>query len=50
MSRERQGIIRYWEEKLTGSGYLLGPSVEWIIKQTIKDLEELDKIKEKEEK
>ena len=50
MSSERQQLIRYWEEKLTGSGYLLDPATQVLIKETIKDLKELDDIKEKEEK
>ena len=50
MSRERQQRIRFWEAKLTGSGYLLDPATEVLIKETIKDLKELDEIKEKEEK
>ena len=49
MSRERQQRIRFWEAKLTGSGYLLDQGTQVLIQETIKDLKELDAIKEKEE-
>lgn len=50
MSRERQQRIRFWEDMLKPSGGPLFPSLRTAIQETIKDLKELDQIKEKEEK
>ncbi len=40
-----EGCISFWEEKLRNTGYLLDPSSEVLIKETIKYLRELQKVK-----
>jgi len=48
MSKERQQILQYWEKRLGDPLYNRIPPPDWIIKETIKALEELEEIKEKE--
>lgn len=42
---ELEGLILFWQARLDATGYLLEPSVEAHIKNTIRYLEELKKIK-----
>ena len=37
-------LIHFWAEKLTGSGYLLSPSTEQLIKDTVWHLKRLKEI------
>ncbi|MBA7570443.1 hypothetical protein ES708_12193 [subsurface metagenome] len=43
---ELEGLILFWKAQLAATGYLLEPSTEAHIKNTIKHLEELQRIKE----
>ncbi|MBA7696706.1 hypothetical protein ES703_105357 [subsurface metagenome] len=42
---ELDNLIRFYKTVLSGSGYLLSPSVRSLTEQTIKALEELKKLK-----
>lgn len=42
---ELEGLILFWKAQLAATGYLLEPAVEAHIKNTLRYLEELQKIK-----
>lgn len=48
MATELEQLIQYWKDTLAQHRLLMNPSVQYLVGQTIKRLEELKKIKESE--
>lgn len=48
MATELEELIHYWKSKLFYDRHLMPPSVQYLVEQTIKSLEELQKRKENE--
>jgi hypothetical protein len=44
-----EGRIHFWKDTLSRDGFLMNPSVKYLIEQTIKDLEELKERQDKDE-
>lgn len=49
MATEVEGRIRFWKDTLSENRFLMSPSVQYLIEQTIKDLEELKERRQKDE-
>lgn len=49
MATELEGRINFWKETLSRDRFLMNPSVQYLIEQTIKDLEKLKERQEKDE-
>lgn len=45
MSSELDSLIRFWKDALAQHRLLLGPSVVYLVEQTIKALQELKRVK-----
>lgn len=46
MSSELKSIIQFWKDSLATHRLLMNPSTIYLVEQTIKHLEELEKLKE----